>query len=212
MVRHKRTDATLKTRIITSDTVYDFGNVPIKTSLEHTFTFNNTGSDDLIIFDIQNRHPAFAVDSKTDFIPENGSLDITTTFCPEKIGFQTDTLAIYSNNPDGSLLEVILTGNGVNPTQDEVPVSVFPNPFTPNNDGFNDYTKFIFSEIEIQKPVIQIFNLRGEKIFKLDSETGNGYQWNGKDSNGCDAEPGVYIYIFTPKDNQASNGTITLIR
>ncbi|MBN2030858.1 gliding motility-associated C-terminal domain-containing protein [bacterium] len=212
IIRQNHADADPMQKMTVSDTYFDFEEVPIKTSRNDTFTLYNTGSDTPIILDIRNRNSAFFIDGKTDFIHENTSRDMTITFYPKEAGSYVDTLRIFSYDQDGPVLEVILTGSGIDPTQDELPVSVFPNPFTPNGDGFNDYVEFIFSENGIQKPVVQIFNLRGEKICELDGYTGNGYQWNGQDSDGNDAEPGVYIYIFTPKDNQASNGTITLIR
>lgn len=105
-----------------------------------------------------------------------------------------------------------LEESNVSPDEEERPVTVLPDPFTPNGDGFNDYAVFIFSEDDNLNPVIQIFNLRGKQICELGVHAGNIYQWDGKDSNGNDVEPDVYIYIFKPGDNQASNGTITLIR
>ena len=125
---------------------------------------------------------------------------------------QTDTLRINIADSNESYCDVILNGAEISSDEENQPVSVFPDPFTPNGDGYNDYAEFIFLESENLNPVIQIFNLRGMPIRELSDRTGEAYQWDGTDSDGNDVEPGVYIYIFTSKDNQASNGTITLIR
>ena len=210
--QHDSSDRDFNPKIVVSDTHRDFGEVLINNLHYWEFTINNSGSDTLIIQDLQNRNPVFLVNNTTRFIPENSGLDIKITFSPKKVGSYIDTLMIYSNDPDGSILKVILKGTGVLPTQEEILVSVLPDPFTPNGDGFNDYVEFSFSEHYNREPVIQIFSLRGEKICELDGLTGNAYRWNGKDSNGNDVEPGVYIYILRLEDNQTSNGTITLIR
>ena len=91
-------------------------------------------------------------------------------------------------------------------------ITVLPNPFTPNDDGFNDYVKFKFPEMYIKQPVIQIFNLRGRKVNQLENFSGHEYRWYGKDNNGKHLEPGVYIYIIDIEGEKISNGTITLIR
>ena len=101
-----------------------------------------------------------------------------------------------------------------NTTRQEIDIlqTVFPNPFTPNKDGYNDYVEFILSETTQQKPVIRIFNLRGKKVRELNAYAGNACRWDGKDEFGKNMEPGVYIYFINLEDKQDANGTITLIR
>jgi gliding motility-associated-like protein len=103
-------------------------------------------------------------------------------------------------------------GISVLPTQEEIPVIVFPNPFTPNGDGYNDYVEFSFSENYTRKPSIQIFNIRGKKVIELNGNEIYKYHWYGRDRDGRDVEPGVYIYIFRHDGKEISNGSITLIR
>src|SRR4030042_1078033 len=119
-----------------------------------------------------------------------------------------DTAMIRTQDPDSLMHEIVLRDRGKVPAQEEILVTVFPNPFTPNDDGYNDYTEFTFSESNERKSIIQIFNIRGKKVIELDGYTTDKYLWNGKDSNGNDAEPGVYIFIFRYEDKQISNGTI----
>ena len=89
---------------------------------------------------------------------------------------------------------------------------VLPNPFTPNDDGFNDYVAFQYPEMEVQNPVVRIFNLRGRKVTEFNHFSGNECRWDGKDKDGKTLEPGVYIYIFELDNKVVSSGTITLIK
>ena len=91
---------------------------------------------------------------------------------------------------------------------------IFPNAFTPNNDGLNDgYRVYGFVE-GIQSFKMNIFNRYGEVIFR--SEDPNE-QWNGFINNtGTMAPPGVYVYAVEyvgPRgDVEIVKGSITLIR
>lgn len=90
--------------------------------------------------------------------------------------------------------------------------SIFPNPFTPNNDGYNDYVEFKYPAMYTQSPTIQIFNLNGRKITELKDFNSPVYRWYGRDENGQDLEAGVYLYILKADGKRISSGTITLIR
>ncbi len=89
----------------------------------------------------------------------------------------------------------------------------FPNAFTPNGDGMNDYWQFYTGSNAIKQIQVQVFNRIGEKVFE-----GNdiGFKWFG-DFKGVNAPPGVYTYVakIVWLNNQNDNGyrgTITLIR
>ena len=133
-----------------------------------------------------------------------------TTFHPTAAISYVDTLKIFSNDPDEPLSKVTVTGTGVFPVQETI--SVLPNPFTPNDDGYNDYVEFKYAEMHTQKPLVRIFNLRGRKICELKDFSGHEYRWYGRDDDGREVEPGVYIYILELGGEKISKGTITLIR
>jgi gliding motility-associated-like protein len=84
---------------------------------------------------------------------------------------------------------------------------VRPNPFTPNNDNFNDKVHFNISGIENGGEVI-LYNRRGREIRKLVG----GEDWNGKDSGGKDLPPGIYLYAVSIDGSVQHSGVITLIR
>ncbi|MCU0643858.1 MAG: gliding motility-associated C-terminal domain-containing protein, partial [bacterium] len=85
---------------------------------------------------------------------------------------------------------------------------VQPNPFTPNNDGFNDYAIFNFPETINGAATILIFDVNGRKI----AEIRNSTNWYGKDDNGRDVKPGAYIYIIKDGERVVSKGVVTLAR
>ena len=85
------------------------------------------------------------------------------------------------------------------------------NPFTPNNDGFNDYVFFEFPEMFLKPSEVLIFDLYGKKVRTIRSN-GDEYRWYGSDDNGQELLPGVYIYIIRADGKSEHNGTLTLIR
>jgi gliding motility-associated-like protein len=115
------------------------------------------------------------------------------------------------SNPDSVIMEsdmaVIAYFSGVSEG-----VSALPNPFTPNNDGFNDYVTFKYPEMDTKKPVVRIYNLRGRKVNELNKFFGGNYHWYGQDDDGNELEPGVYLYIVEVENIKISSGTITLIK
>jgi gliding motility-associated-like protein len=88
-------------------------------------------------------------------------------------------------------------------------LTVLPNPFTPNNDNYNDVVYFNLSSDMIGiKTEIQIFDISGKLVRKNNQDL----SWNGLDNNGNSLKPGVYIYIIKINNQTKYNGTITLIR
>ena len=116
-----------------------------------------------------------------------------------------------NSNPDSVIMESDISITAVFKELSET-VSVLPNPFTPNDDGYNDYVAFKYPGMDTRKPVVRIFNLRGRKVNELNQFSGNEYHWDGKDENGKILEPGVYLYILEVENKKITSGTITLIR
>jgi gliding motility-associated-like protein len=91
-------------------------------------------------------------------------------------------------------------------------ITVSPNPFTPNDDGFNDHVDFKFSRKYTQQPEVLIFNIAGKRVKSLSTANAGILKWQGVDDDGQALEPGVYIYIIKSNGQNISNGTITLMR
>lgn len=81
---------------------------------------------------------------------------------------------------------------------------LFPNVFTPNNDGVNDVWMIPFSD---DSEYIYILNRWGEEIERLDSKNPI---WTGM-TNGVDYSEGIYFYKAFLKD-ELKTGFIQLIR
>lgn len=76
---------------------------------------------------------------------------------------------------------------------------IMPNVFTPNNDGANDYLKFINKEnlLSFDQIELQIFTRWGNKVF----ETGDvNFLWDGTFKGGP-LDDGVYMWVLTVSDN-----------
>ena len=95
---------------------------------------------------------------------------------------------------------------------DEDPSWFVPNAFTPNNDGENDVFVPVWNNVELRR--FEVFSRWGEKVFALTANSANG--WDGKTSNGKDAEPGTYVWQVDLLDADgktiSKSGAITLIR
>lgn len=85
---------------------------------------------------------------------------------------------------------------------------VKPNPFTPNDDGFNDRAIFYFPEINNISTIILIFDMNGRHI----AEIRGSAHWDGKDDRGREAKPGAYIYIIKVEDKVIAKGVVSLAR
>lgn len=79
---------------------------------------------------------------------------------------------------------------------------VFPNVFTPNNDGANDLL-FISNPEELDEDgfVLQIVDNAFKTVF---TSTDPSFEWNGTDLGGEPAKNGHYIAIITSKDKNGN--------
>jgi len=87
----------------------------------------------------------------------------------------------------------------------------FPNVFTPNGDGYNDY--FYITYERAHDISIVIFDRWGKIIKRL---SGSDLKWDGKVDNGAEAATGVYYYVMQAINyfgkREEHHGYIELIR
>ena len=86
---------------------------------------------------------------------------------------------------------------------------VIPNPFTPNDDGYNDWTEFRKSEGVPENWMISIMDRTGRLIKHL--QRGEKV-WNGMIDSGQLALPGTYLYIVFDGKQAIHRGLIQLVR
>ncbi len=91
--------------------------------------------------------------------------------------------------------------------------SLSTNPFTPNNDGFNDSVYFSFPELYSKGGEISIFDSRGYKVktVKVPPAGLKDAVWDGMD-NGRKMPGGVYMYFISVDGKKICKGAVTLIR
>ena len=140
-----------------------------------------------------------------------------------ELAFQVNATALKGDTTTLTLATLLLYDENTNPipatsisglfTVDAPEtVSVTPNPFTPNNDGFNDFVNFRFPEMLTQSTEILIFNILGKQVRRLAMLSGELCRWYGVDDGGRALEPGVYIYLIRSNGKQVADGTVTLMR
>ena len=96
----------------------------------------------------------------------------------------------------------------------EIPerLAVEPNPFTPNDDSYNDFVAFKVNEFGLFQPVLRIFSFEG-RLIRTDDELVDGFlQWDGRDDAGREQRPGVYLYTVEDNRRIVASGHITLAR
>jgi gliding motility-associated-like protein len=139
------------------------------------------------------------------------------------MAFQVNATALKGDTTTLTLAKLVLydentntipatRANGLFTVDAPETVSVTPNPFTPNNDGFNDFVNFRFPEMLMQPAEVVIFNISGKQVRRLSAPNGDGFRWHGVDDDGRALEPGVYIYLIKTNGKNIKNGTITLMR
>lgn len=89
---------------------------------------------------------------------------------------------------------------------------VRPNPFTPNDDGFNDRVEFDFRELALTEPALKIFNFNGALLTILRDFDNARFRWNGRDASGRSQQPGIYLYILNDGGKTVTSGYVVLAR
>ena len=88
---------------------------------------------------------------------------------------------------------------------------VYPRIFTPNGDGWNDVTNFIY-EGNDNGINGKIFDINGAFISDMSrGDTEDSLKWDGKDSSGKAVSSGIYIYQIEA-DGKVFNGTVVVAK
>ncbi|HEY9083548.1 MAG TPA: gliding motility-associated C-terminal domain-containing protein [Vicingaceae bacterium] len=85
---------------------------------------------------------------------------------------------------------------------------IFPNVFTPNNDGMNENWQPKLCLDDNEQANIIIYNRWGQKVYEAVNKDAF---WDGKTTSGTDVSEGSYYYIITTK-KETYKGTIQLLR
>ncbi|MCD6418420.1 gliding motility-associated C-terminal domain-containing protein [bacterium] len=103
-------------------------------------------------------------------------------------------------------------------TLPDVGCRVVPDPFTPNNDGKNDFAVFDYPQMFLKPATIYIYDLYGNKIYTGEigpvADSGEQYKriWDGTDISGNPLPQGLYMYIIMVDGEIVCSGTVVIAR
>nr|WP_321406636.1 M4 family metallopeptidase [uncultured Carboxylicivirga sp.] len=106
-----------------------------KTFVDYTdsllITIRNTGTRNLEVTDIQTSNSDFITSFNTTTLIEPGNnIQVKINFSPTIAQYYTETLTIFSSDPDQAELSIPLLGNAVNPPVVSLPASIVENLFS----------------------------------------------------------------------------------
>jgi len=92
----------------------------------------------------------------------------------------------------------------------------FPNPFTPNSDGLNDFAQFYFPDFGVKPGDIFIFDIYNKEVKEIHVPKGldckENARWDGTDRDGNSLPQGVYIYLIKIDGEIICQGTVSIAR
>jgi hypothetical protein len=98
-------------RIYFAEKVYNFGSMEQKASVEHDFTFTNTGKSDLIIHKVRSSCGCTVVSPKENVIKPGQSSTIKAIFSSgTRVGVQNKSITVITNDPEHPTTVLRMTG------------------------------------------------------------------------------------------------------
>ena len=109
---------------------YNYGNVPVATTSNTSFTIRNTGNIDIVLSAVTVADPAFTAGfTAGTVIPANGSISLPVAFTPSAVSQYTAQLKIQSSTGGVSDVTTSVSGNGYTPGTPPVLSYVNPAPY-----------------------------------------------------------------------------------
>ncbi|MCK5832532.1 gliding motility-associated C-terminal domain-containing protein [bacterium] len=123
----------------------------------------------------------------------------------DEAGHYSDTLFFYDSRLDYPVAIDTIWAN-----VELCEFRVYPNPFTPNNDGYYDWLVF---ELPHGRDIeINIYRLEGMRVTTLNDQPGRIYTWDGTDDFGKAQPPGIYLWVIRIDGEIFKHGSVTLAR
>ncbi|MCK4513280.1 choice-of-anchor D domain-containing protein, partial [bacterium] len=107
--------------IAVSDTLLSYGEVDVGYTATQILDVSNVGTDELTVSSITTDHPDYWTDVSACVLAPGQSQSVVVTFAPSTDGWITGVLTILSDDPDQSVIEVALEGEGTLPQVWHVP-------------------------------------------------------------------------------------------
>ena len=132
---------------------------------------------------------------------------------PEAGDFEYYIIAMYDQeNESGASNTEIISWDGTSVDDPLIPIvnALYQN--SPN--PFNPQTSISFDLKDDAKVVLEIYNMKGQKVRQLVNSSISAGQhsvvWNGKDDNNKTVSSGIYFYKFKTEDYQATKKMLLL--
>ena len=170
-------------------------------------------ADFMVMDSISANKIAVSLASPTGIPDGNGAIANLIFRVPASVSSEDTTLLtfqkvrLYDKNTDPIAINV---QNGLFTVSEKA--FVFPNIFTPNGDGYNDFAQFIIPKEQEDAAEVFVFHPSNKLVRQLSPQNSDNLKWDGTDENGHKMEPGVYIYVIKTNGEYFSNGTVTLMR
>ena len=195
------------------------GSVETLSSISLAFLDTISGVDSSSIVIILNEQTFYITSS--GFSWRNNSLSIDLALAGIEL-HQGDELSLCvtnlcDNEPDYGVPNCIEQPICITYTINVGRCRLYPIPFTPNGDGFNDYAFFEFPGFALSSGnEIEIMTSDGQMIKRLTRrqvyQGSHLWMWDGRSDKGNDMPPGVYIYKIISKGKVKCSGLISLMR
>lgn len=86
-----------------SETVYDFGKIPVNVPVSHEFSFTNNGESELLITSVKASCGCTVTDYTKDPIPPGGKGYVKATYNAARAGVFSKTVTVNANTDEGTV-------------------------------------------------------------------------------------------------------------
>jgi len=118
-------------------------------------------------------------------------------------GFMEDNIGIAKTDSQGQIVSI---DNNEIPYIDDIILTNYPNPFNPK-------TKISFSlPVHIENPIIEIFNIKGEKVRVINCQNQMPIIWDGTDNFRNQMSSGIYFYRLKANNFVSKVNMMTLLK
>jgi outer membrane protein assembly factor BamB len=196
-----------------SSTDLNFGRVALSSNQVELITIKNCGNSEIALEFSTSNDREFLAAVEATALASGDSISLPLIFKPATVGSRQAVATIHPRSGTVSDdIRIALQGEGFIKGQPKVSVS--PNPFTPNGDGFNDSAVFDFSKFDLDEATLKVFTLNSRLVRSLEYVAGarREIQWNGLDEEGRQVSPGLFIYILEADGRRIDSGHVVVIR
>lgn len=198
IVLRKASNLVLEPEIEVNPLSIDFGTTIVGESLTEPITINNLGNAPLHVTDITSSNSVFTVDITSFDIPPGGSQVVEVTFLPDEEDDFEGYLEIENNDANNSIVEVELSGIGINTAP---LITVDPDEFEFDDTNVGEYST----------EMVEISNIGNETLIISDISSINSVF--SVDATSFTIEPGLSEELnitFTPNEGGLFEGIIEI--